>query len=87
MSEKAYAADLSVSPKDIYYISWNIDACEGIGILETINAAEGHVTVYTTESMLPHLRDLIRGLCKEGVRIKINGIRSEEELCDEREVN
>jgi hypothetical protein len=83
LSEKAYALDLTVPPEDIYYISWNIDACEGLGILETISAREGKVTVYTTAAMLPHLYSFVEGLSKEGVAVNICDLRVEGEQQDD----
>jgi hypothetical protein len=65
---------LKVSPKDIYYISWNIDACEGLGMLRTDDAIAGNVTVHAPFELLSDILDLIDGLKAEGLDIIISGI-------------
>lgn len=68
------ALSLKVSPKDIYYISWNIDACEGLGILRTDDPRAGSVTVLAPSELLSDVLALIEGLKAEGLDIIINGI-------------
>lgn len=67
---------LTVQPKDIYYISWNIDASEGLGFLKTEDAARGKVTVFTPLSLLDDMMSMIEGLRREGIAIGID------EVCD-----
>lgn len=64
---------LKVLPGEIYYISWNLDACEGLGLLRS--AGEGRITIFTTERQLPLLLQFIDGHRAEGCDIKIEKIR------------
>ncbi len=62
---------LTVVPKDIYDISWFIDACEGIGFLQTDDAKLGKVSVFTPLSQLQDMKELIEGLKSDGLDIMI----------------
>lgn len=63
---------LTVPQKDIYYISWNIDACEGLALLETVDAKAGKVIIHTPKNLLNDVLSLIDGLRSEGIAIDIN---------------
>ncbi|MDD4159949.1 MAG: DUF4911 domain-containing protein [Synergistaceae bacterium] len=65
---------LKVPQKDIYYISWNIDACEGIGMLRTDDPKNGRITVFTPSELLGDMLEFIEGLRKEGLDIDIINI-------------
>lgn len=71
---RSYAVSLNVPQKEIYYVSWNIDAAEGLGILKTEDAATGKTTIFTTGSMLEDLLSMLKGLQEEGVDIIVNGV-------------
>jgi hypothetical protein len=62
---------LKVSQKDIYYISWTIDACEGLGLLKTDDPKKGEVTVFTPSELLGDMLGCIEGLRNEGLEISI----------------
>ena len=62
---------LKVSQKDIYYISWTIDACEGLGLLKTDDPKKGKVTVFTPSELLGDMLGCIEGLRNEGLEISI----------------
>lgn len=59
-----------VPPKDIYYISWIIDAAEGIGFLQTDDAKHGIVTIFTPKEQLCYVKELMEALKDEGLEIK-----------------
>lgn len=67
------AVSLTVPQNEIYYISWNLDACEGLGFLQTDDAAAGRVTVFTPAPLICDLYGFIDGLRAEGIPIEING--------------
>jgi hypothetical protein len=66
---------LRVPQKDIYYISWTIDACEGLGFLKTEDAKKGEVTVFTPAELLGDMMECIDGLKSEGLDIIMTGTR------------
>lgn len=74
---------LKVQRKDIYYISWNLDACEGLGILRTDNAREGGITIFSPERQLNSLLEFIEGHRAEGISIKIENLDEIRESIDE----
>lgn len=63
---------LTVDPRDIYYISWIIDGCEGIGFLQTDDPKSGKVSIFTSLSLLQDIKSLIEGLIAEGLKITID---------------
>ncbi|MEG1502016.1 MAG: DUF4911 domain-containing protein [Synergistaceae bacterium] len=54
--------NLKMEKANIYYISWILDASEGLGFLETTNPKEGLVTITTSESQLKYVIDLLKNL-------------------------
>lgn len=74
MKRQLVSVRLTVPLEDICYLSWNLDACEGLGFLQTDDAERGSVTVFTPEELLPELMDFIEGHRKENIEIKVNGI-------------
>jgi hypothetical protein len=77
MTLKGYAVSLTVPEKDIYYISWNLDACDGLGFLCTDDPKNGKVTVITSHELMNDLYDFIKGLCSEGIEITIDSVGEE----------
>ena len=69
------AVELSVPPKDIFYISWNLDASEGLGFLETNDAKAGRVTVYTPAGLIEYVYSFIESVRAEGVDVVLNRVR------------
>ena len=59
----------TVPQKDIYYISWIIDAAEGIGFLQTDDAGAGRITVFTPAEQRHHIYALAEALRAEGIEI------------------
>lgn len=74
MRNTAIELRLKVPQKDIYYISWNLDACEGLGLLQTDDAREGRVTIFSPVSQLDYLLDFIEGHRAEGIDIEIENL-------------
>lgn len=66
-----------VKTEDIYYMSWNIDACDGLGFLQTDDAKNGLVTIFTPHNLLSVLLSFLDGLKVEGLNIEINSIEAE----------
>lgn len=74
---------LKVPQKDIYYISWNLDACEGLGFLMTVDAASGKVTIFSPACMLNELLCFIRGHREEGIEMEIENLDEMQEIMNE----
>ena len=74
MRPKICEISLRVPQKDIYYISWTIDACEGIGLLRTDDPKNGEVTVFAPSELLEDILGCIEGLKEEGLEINIVNI-------------
>jgi hypothetical protein len=68
------AVELTVPPKDIFYISWNLDACEGLGFLETNDAKAGRVTIYAPAGSIEYIYSFIEGVRAEGVDVAVNKV-------------
>lgn len=68
---------LTVPQKDIYYISWIIDAAEGIGFLRTDDAKAGKITIFTPKELMNDLNGLIEALRAEGIAIGEDGTASD----------
>lgn len=68
-----------VPPKDIYYISWIIDAAEGIGFLQTDDAKRGIVTIFTPKEQLCYVKELMEAMKNEGLEIKNYSIEGTED--------
>lgn len=60
-----------VAPEDIYYVSWNLDACDGLGFLQTDNAKTGVVTIFTPVNLLDEVKSFFEGLRAEGINATI----------------
>ncbi|OUO92308.1 DUF4911 domain-containing protein [Cloacibacillus sp. An23] len=76
MKPEIKALRFTVPHKDIYYISWIIDAAEGIGFLQTDDAKAGRITVFTPVEQEKYILSLMNALRDEGIPI-------ENEDCDE----
>ncbi|MDO4988323.1 MAG: DUF4911 domain-containing protein [Synergistes sp.] len=71
---------LIVPHKDIYYVSWIIDAAEGIGFLQTDDAKTGRVTVFTPTDQVDYVADMVKGLRDEGLDIKFYDEKNGEKI-------
>lgn len=74
---------LKVPQKDIYYISWNLDACEGLGLLKTDDAAAGRITLFTPACQLETILGFIQGHRAEGIEIDIENLDEMREIIHE----
>ncbi len=72
--------ELIIPPKEIYYMSWIIDACEGIGFLQTDDSKQGRVSIFTPHSLACDVYSLIDALIKEGIPIEIIESEKKENL-------
>ncbi len=70
MKHQMAVISLRVPQKDIYYISWIIDASEGLGFLKTEDPKSGEVTVFTPAELLCDMMECIAGLKNEGIDIR-----------------
>lgn len=74
---------LKVPQKEIYYISWNLDACEGAGLLRTDDAEAGKVTVLAPASQLDTVLSFIEGHRLEGIEIDFENFEEIREIMNE----
>ncbi len=72
MKPEIKALKFIVPHEDIYYISWIIDAAEGIGFLQTDDAKAGKITVFTPVGQEKYLLSLMESLRAEGIQITAN---------------
>ncbi|MBQ9881405.1 MAG: DUF4911 domain-containing protein [Synergistes sp.] len=79
MRPEIEALHFTVPQKDIYYISWIIDAAEGIGFLQTDDPKSGSITIFSPEEQKKHIYALVSALRAEGIDI------AENKRTDERE--
>lgn len=74
MKPELLEVHLTVPQKDIYYISWIIDAAEGIGFLRTDDARAGKITIFTPRELYCEIAELIESLRGEGLEISEDGL-------------
>lgn len=72
MKPEIKALKFTVPHGDIYYISWIIDAAEGIGFLQTDDSKAGKITVFTPVGQEQYLLSLMESLRAEGIPITEN---------------
>ena len=58
-----------VPKNEIFFISWIIDACDELALLETIDAKQGHVAIYTTKFFENYVKDFMSSLKNEGINV------------------
>ena len=68
---------LAVPKEDIYYISWTIDAYEGLGFLRTDDSALGLVSLLFSSDYAEDAESLLRAFEAEGISIKRMGISAD----------
>ena len=69
---------LIVPRRDICYVSWTIDAYEGIGTLRTDDGDSGLVSVLFSMDYREELESLLDALESEGVHLERLGIYDDE---------
>lgn len=62
---------------DIFYVSWNLDACDGLGFMQTDDAKNGKATIFTPLNLLDDIKGFIDGLKAEGMNIMIDSIEED----------
>lgn len=75
MSE-AQVYSLLVPKEDIYYISWTVDAYEGLAFLRTDDAAAGLVSLLFSSDYRADVESLLDAFLSEGIEIKRIGVSS-----------
>ncbi len=70
MKPEIKALKFAVPHEEIHYISWIIDATEGLGILQTDDAKAGKITVFTPSGQEENIFGLMKALIKEGIDIE-----------------
>lgn len=65
---------LTVPKKEIFYISWTIDAYEGLGFLRTDEASEGSVSLFFPRAALTAIEEILGAFEDEGIDIERRGI-------------
>ncbi|MDY2984463.1 MAG: DUF4911 domain-containing protein [Synergistes jonesii] len=86
MKPEIAALRFIVSHKDIYYISWIIDAAEGIGFLQTDDAKAGKITIFSPKEQQRYLFELLAALRAEGLDIKEDKETEADESDNERQI-
>ena len=69
MKPEITALHFIVPPKDIYYISWIVDASEGIGFLQTDDAKSGRITIFSPKEQAHYVFEMMEALRSEGLAI------------------
>ena len=70
MKPEIKALCFTVPQEDIYYISWIIDAAEGLGFMQTDDAKAGRVTIFTPSGNVSDILALMDSLRGEGIKIE-----------------
>ena len=65
---------LIVPKEEIFYISWTIDAYEGLGFLRTDDASEGFVSLLFPTEASAQIEEILGAFEEEGIAIKRRGI-------------
>lgn len=86
MKPEIAALHFTVPHKDIYYISWIIDAAEGIGFLQTDDAKAGKITIFSPNEQQRYLLELLAALRAEGVDIEEDKETEADERDNERQI-
>ena len=75
MSE-ALVYSLLVPKEDIYYISWTVDAYEGLAFLRTDDPSSGHVSLLFSSDYRQDVESLLDAFESEGIGITRLGVSS-----------
>ncbi len=71
LKARMYRFHISMHPLDICYLSWTINAYEGIGFLTTDDPVKGLVSVYSTLGNEDIMREVIDSVSEEGTDLRI----------------
>ena len=69
MAFKNVRLEYLVPKGEIFYISWIIDACDELEMLETLDAKKGHIAIWTTQFMEKYVKDLMTSLKDENIEV------------------
>lgn len=70
MAASLLCYSLTVPKENIYYVSWTVDAYEGVGFLRTDDAAAGAVSLFFSSDYLDEVKKLIDAFVAEGVGVR-----------------
>lgn len=65
---------LAVPKEEIFYISWTIDAYEGLGFLRTDDASQGIVSLFFPAEVSAQIEEILDAFEEEGIEIERRGI-------------
>jgi len=65
---------------DVLYINSVIDSYEGVGIVRTIDSANGKVVIFTSSGMCKYALNVLKSLKDEGLNIKNIIVEENEEV-------
>jgi hypothetical protein len=71
---------VAVPKEHICYVSWTIDAYDGLGFLRTDAPEEGRVSIFFPSCRLDELECLLDAFEAEGIKLRRLGIFDEEEI-------
>lgn len=69
MSFQAIKLRYIVPTNEIFHISWILDACDELAMLETLDSKCGYIAIHTTKFLENYVRDLMHSLQNEGINI------------------
>lgn len=75
--ERLLCRSLVVPQKDIFYISWTVDAYEGLGFLRTDDAKTGAVSLLYPSCQKSAVESLLDAFESEGIEIRRLGTSEE----------
>jgi hypothetical protein len=70
--------ELVVPRESIYYMSWTIDAYEGLGFLRTDDSARGLVSILFPSCLRQEIERLLDAFGAEGIEIHRRGVYPEQ---------
>jgi hypothetical protein len=70
---------LIIAPKEsVCYMSWTLDAYDGLGFLRTDDPEKGQVSILFPSCRLDEMEDLLGAFESEGIALRREGIYDEE---------
>lgn len=69
MMSELLCYSLAVPKEEIFYLSWTIDAYEGLGFLRTDDASEGIVSLLFPSEAAAEVEELLGAFEAEGITI------------------
>lgn len=74
MKSEGLCYSLAVPKEEIFYISWTVDAYEGLCFLRTDDASEGLVSLLCPSEAAVQIEEILAAFENEGIAIKRRGI-------------